>query len=176
MSESATKKRFTEVYTSESDALFRFCIFRISGRENALDITQEAFMRYWDALSSGKEIKNDKAFLFTICRNLIIDFYRKKKSISLDAVLDEMGESSAFVEDKDSHINSYTTAEARFVMDKLEELEPGDKQVIYLRFIEGFKPKDIAEILQVSSNVVSVRITRALEKLREVAGFNLDEE
>ncbi len=175
MSESNTQKRFTEIYKAESDALFRFCVFRITNRENALDITQETFMRYWDALISGKDIKNDRAFLFTICRNLIIDYYRKKKSISLDAILDEVGESSSFVEDKDSNLNSYSTAEARFVMDKLKELEPSDRQLVYLRFIEGFQPKDIAEILEVSSNVISVRLTRAIVKLREITGFNLDE-
>lgn len=176
MVESDTKKIFTEMYNLESDALFRFCIFRVSNRESALDLTQETFMRYWDALISGKDIKNHRAFLFTICRNLVIDHYRKKKALSLDSFLDEVGDSSSFIEDKDSNLNSYSTAEARFVMDKLSELEESDGHIVYLRFIEGLRPKDIADILGVSSNVVSVRITRALEKLRSITGFNLSEE
>ncbi len=174
MKQDILKKRFTEVYNSQSDSVFRFCLFRVSSRDNSVDIVQETFMRYWDALISGQEIKNDKAFLFTISRNLIIDYYRKKKSLSLDSLLEEAEDSSSFMEDKGSSLNTEMSADARFVLEKIDELEPSYRQVIYLRFVEGFKPKEIADILNVSSNVVSVRLLRALEKLRSITGFDIN--
>jgi RNA polymerase sigma-70 factor (ECF subfamily) len=169
------KKRFNDVYFLHVDAVFRYCIFRVSDREVVTDLVQDVFAKYWDALFQGKDIGNDKAFIFTISRNLIIDYYRKKKSLSLDHIIEEIDDSS-FVLSSDSDINSEFTAEARMVLDKMKELEPIHREIIHLRYIEGFKPKDIATILNVTSNVVSVRLVRALEKLREVTGINMEKE
>src|SRR3989344_2415025 len=73
--------KFKTIYEKESDAIFRFCLVRVSDREQALDITQETFLRLWQNLFEGKEIRNERAFTFTIANHLIIDWYRKKKSI-----------------------------------------------------------------------------------------------
>jgi DNA-directed RNA polymerase specialized sigma24 family protein len=44
---------------------------------------------------------------------------------------------------------------------------------MYLRFVEDMKPKEIAEILEQPVNVVSVRIFRALEKMREIMNIKI---
>lgn len=167
------KKKFEEVYQRESDAVFRFCIFRLSDRETCLELTQEVFMRYWDNISSGKEIKNDRAFLFTISRNLIIDHYRKKKSSSLDEIIEELEDSVSVLSDPTQDIE--LSSEGRFFIEKINSLETSDRQVVYMRFVDDLKPKEIAEILNLSPNVVSVRLNRAIEKLREMVGIDLQE-
>lgn len=168
------KKKFEEQYFLESDAVFRFCFFRVSNREVSLDLVQEVFMRYWDALSQNKVIGNDRAYLFTISRNLIIDYYRKKKAVSLDKILEEVDDGSMILVDHTAI--SEVSVEARYVSEKINELPETDRQVVYLRFIEGLKPKEIAEVLKLSSNVVSVRLNRALEKLREIVGIDINED
>ena len=82
---------FEKTYTDESDAIFRFCLVRVSNREQALDLTQETFLRLWQSLSQDKEIANARAFLFTVAHNLVIDWYRKKKSVSLDSMMYQEG-------------------------------------------------------------------------------------
>lgn len=165
------KKKFEEIYYKESDAVFRFCLFRLSEREICLEITQEVFMRYWDNISSGKEIQNDRAFLFTISRNLIIDYYRKKKSASLDEIIEVAEDSLSILSDTTQ--NTELSSEGRFFLEKIDELESGDRQIIYMRYVEDLKPKEIAEVLGLNSNVVSVRINRAVEKLRNICGVDL---
>ena len=76
-------KKFELIYRDKSDNIFRFCLIKVSDRDQALDITQETFLRLWQSLQSKEEIRNEKAFLFTIARRLIIDWYRKKKSLSI---------------------------------------------------------------------------------------------
>ena len=49
-------------------------------------------MRFWDTLCKEKQIKNCRAFLFAVARNLIIDWYRKKKAVSLEGLLFEGSE------------------------------------------------------------------------------------
>src|ERR1035437_5258430 len=78
---------FETIYESNSDIIFRFCLIRVSNREQAIDITQETFLRLRQSLQEGKEILNSKAFLFTIAHRLVIDWYRKKKSLSLESLM-----------------------------------------------------------------------------------------
>lgn len=163
------------MYEKEADAVFRYCLIRTSSRETALDISQEAFMRFWDALVQHKPVSNDRAFLFTIVRNLIIDWYRKKKSVSLEA-LGESGDREerdvldTLVLEDAGQDKEELNAEGRYVIEKIKELDPQYQQILYLRFVEDMKPKEIAEIMGESVNVVSVRITRAIEKLRGIVG------
>lgn len=168
------KKKFEAIYLSESDAVFRYCFFRTSNKEIALDLVQETFMRFWDTISKNKEVKNDRAFLYTISRNLIIDYYRKKKSVSLDNILEDSADSTMVISDSTEDV--VVSAEGRFFLDKINELEDLDRQLIYFRFVDDFRPKEIAEILDASPNVISVRLNRAVQRLREITGLNIKEE
>ena len=77
-----------ECYENHSDSLFRYCLYKTSDREKALDLTQDAFMKTWEYIEEGNQVKNLKSLLFTIANNLIIDFYRKKKTLSLDNIIE----------------------------------------------------------------------------------------
>ncbi len=168
------KDKFISTYNKLSDSVFRYCIFRISDRDVALDITQDAFTKYWDALSSGQDVKNDKALIFTITRNLIIDYYRKKKSVSLESLTEtEDGENfEDFVleaDDKKNDIEMET--EGRFLINKIQELPKSYQQIIYLRYVEGMSLDEIAKILGISINATSVRIHRGIEELKKITGY-----
>lgn len=106
-----TEREFTQAYEEHADALFRHCYFRVSNRERALELTQEAFMKTWDSVAQGKEINNYRAFLFRVLNNLIIDEYRKKKSTSLDALLEQENVTEGQFEDLQEEFgrgNEYT--------------------------------------------------------------------
>jgi RNA polymerase sigma-70 factor (ECF subfamily) len=169
----ALKDRFAQLYNEHADSIFRFCFFRVSDRNVALDLTQDVFTRFWDSLIRGASIGNDKAFLFTIARNSIIDWYRKKKSLSLEGMQEENDDPEEFAiigDDAKSAIE--LDAEGRFLIDKIRDLPHTSQQVLYLRYVEGMKPKEIAETLGIQTNAVSVRIFRALEELRKLTGYD----
>src|SRR3989338_7156021 len=86
MSQDNRKRAFLESFDLYSDAIYRFCVVKTSDTELAQDLTQETFSRYWQALRQGKSMEHTRAFLYTIAQNLVIDWYRKKKSMSLDAL------------------------------------------------------------------------------------------
>ena len=167
------KEQFLLIYNKESDAIFRFCLLRVSDREKAIDLTQDTFMRFWDVLSQRgtTPIENHRAFLFKIARNLIIDWYRKKRSVSLESMLDDQDGSNEKLLLDNTTLDLELTSEARYVLDKIKELDPIYQQVVYMRFVEDMKPKEIAEALGESVNVVSVRITRGIKQLREITGY-----
>lgn len=159
------REQFAQIYDRESDAVFRFCLLRTSDRDMALDFTQDTFMRFWNTLCSEKKINNPRTFLFTIARNIIIDWYRKKKSLSLEALMEGISE------DKSNFTavareNVEIEAEAEYLIRKIALLDEPYQHAVYLRCVEELKPREIAEILGESANVISVRISRGLEQLR----------
>jgi RNA polymerase sigma-70 factor, ECF subfamily len=171
--ESNIPNMFENIYKAESDAIFRFCFVRVSNRDQALDITQETFLRLWQSLSNGKEILNNRAFLFTVAHRLIIDWYRKKKSFSLDQMLGRGDEEPKYdVPDEREGDSVLGGAEGRYLLGKINELSPTHRDPMYLRFVEGLSPPEIGEILGISANAASVRVNRALKELRRQTGYD----
>jgi RNA polymerase sigma-70 factor (ECF subfamily) len=170
MKASNIKEEFNTIYIKESDSLFRYCLTRVSDREKAIDIVQDVFTQLWIMYNKGEVVKYSRAFLFTVARNRIIDWYRKKKSLSLDAMADT--DSELFFEpmDEKAHLNIILSTEAKRVIEAIDTLEPSYREAVYLRFVEDLSPQEIATILETTAGVVSVRITRGIEKLK--AQFN----
>lgn len=162
MDQEEMKEQFLEVYDQYSDAIFRFCQLKVSVRETAQDISQDVFLRYWQQLRLGKEILNDRALLYCIARNLIIDWYRKHKEQSLD-ILTEAG--FEFVVDERSTIVSQS--EMREVIRVIGSLDETTRDALLLRYVEGMSPSDIAEITGETANAISVRLNRGIKKVQE---------
>lgn len=154
------EERFILAFNSYSDALFRHALFRTSNHQVALDLVQDAFMKTWNQIVLGESIENFQPYLYHVLNNLIIDFYRKKKSTSLDALADD-----GFDPVGTDASDIIHQAEYRQVMNGLKELPASDRDVIIMRYVDGLQVKQIAALLGESQNAVSVRIHRALKKL-----------
>ena len=162
MDQEEAKEYFLQSYDTYSDAIFRFCLMKVSDRERAEDITQDVFMRFWQALREGTVLRNDRALLYTIARNRIIDWYRKKKESSLDAMAEEGFEARGTDE-----VPILQHAMSEEVLRIIHTLDDPSREVLLLRFVEGFSPAEIAALHGETPNAVSVRINRALKKVRE---------
>ena len=155
------EKQLIDAYDLYADSLFRFCFFRIHNREQAKDIAQEIFTKTWDYIRKGNQIKHIKAFLYTTARHLIIDYVRKRKDESLE-YLQENGF------DPSLKPNQIQNLETQTAFETIQKLDKKYSEVILLRHVEGFSPKEIAEMLGETENAVSVRIHRGLTLLREL--------
>lgn len=164
------KEIFKELYNKEINRVFRFVLLRVSKREEALDITEDAFYKLWEVMSGGKKIENLSAFVFKVTRNKIIDWYRKNKPSSLEQMF-ENGENDENtlpeIADPDSHTEIRLSAEASEVIKSFHKLGSLDAEIMMQRFVEDLGPQEIAERMGISSNNVSIRITRSIQKLRE---------
>ena len=156
------EEKFISVYDENADALFRYAYFRLYDRERAKELMQEAFLKTWEYLESGKKIDNVRAFLYRIVHNLSVNEAVRHKSYSLD----EMREVAGF-DPAETHENTpEEEAEYQLVLSRIQELAPDERDVLVMRYIEGLPVSVIAEALEEAPNTVSVRIHRALKKLR----------
>jgi RNA polymerase sigma-70 factor (ECF subfamily) len=154
---------FLKAYDEHSDALFRFCYFKVSDRDLAKDLLQETFMKTWTYLQDGHEVENLRAFLYKTLQNLIIDFYRKKKSVSLDA-LQEDGFEPAF--DEQSLVED--RIDGAIAVQYLKKIPAPYQEAVYMRFVQGLTLEEIATITGEPENTISVHVHRGLKKLREL--------
>ena len=166
MNSQKLQKQFLTAYDQYADALYRYCYFRIGNNKAvAEDLVQETFTNCWNYLAKGNPIKNIRAFLYQAARNAIIDRSRKKHTFdsSLETLheqgFDPIGHNAESIE---------TAVECQRLKETMEHLEEIDKELLVLRFIEGYGPKEISEILHETQNTISVRINRAKKRLSQL--------
>ncbi len=164
-------QEFGEAYERYSDELFRHCALRLKDRERAIEITQETFVRVWQYMERGEEVRELRPFLYRTLRNLIIDEYRKSKSVSLEAMVDEESDGVEHLLPPDE-TNTLESAIERFdgkrALEQLQELPENYREVLILRYVDGLSPGEIAKQIRESENAVSVRIHRGLKKLKDL--------
>ncbi|TSC68851.1 MAG: RNA polymerase sigma-70 factor, ECF subfamily [Parcubacteria group bacterium Gr01-1014_56] len=165
------REEFGKAYELYSDELFRHCSLRLKDRERAIEITQETFVRVWQYMERGEEVRELRPFLYRTLRNLIIDEYRKSKPTSLEAMVDEESEGVEHLLPPDES-NTLERAIERFegkrALERLQELPDNYREVLLLRYVDGLTPGEIAKQIGESENAVSVRIHRGLKKLKSL--------
>lgn len=157
------EERFLSAYDEHADAIFRFCYAHTGRRELARDMTQETFMRVWRHLTGGNPVREMRPFLYTTARNALIDQSRRPSPQSLDALRD-----SGFDVVDDRAPDPLLSAAAAHAVALTAKLEPPYREAVLMRYVDGMMPREIATLTGESENVISVRITRGLRKLREL--------
>ena len=152
-----------KAYDSYADKIYRHCFYRTFNNETAEELTQETFLRYFKYLKAGKEIEYPKTFLFKIANNLIIDKSRKKKEVSLDSMVE-----NGFMPEDTKHISAETKADVNLALKAIKKIDYKYRLPLIMYYVDGLKPKEIAEILRENTNVISVRIYRGLKKAKKM--------
>ena len=149
--------------------LFRYLLYITGNLERAEDFFQETWIR---VLERGHQYDGKfkfEAWLFTIARNLVIDWQRQKKAVSLDSMTDpEEGKGFEIVDEKaESPLHLLLQGEAQDrVQASLEQLPAAYREVLLLRFQEEMQLDEIAKIQATPISTVKSRLYRGLDALK----------
>ncbi len=157
----SSQKTFSNAYTSYKGDLKRYSYFKVHNEALAEDMVQDTFMRTWTYLVKGQKIESMKAFLYHVLNNLIIDQYRKRKFVSLEALLENGFEPS--LDETSRLMNAIDGRKTLLIIDKLPAR---CKRVVYLHYAKNLSLGEISEITKQSKNTVAVQINRGMKKLR----------
>ena len=166
---SQLKKDFSKTYDEHSDAIFRYAYFKLSDTEKAKDVVQDTFVKFWEYISAESELQNAKALLYRIALNTIIDLYRKRKTFSLDTLAED-GFDPTYEPEKDV----FERHESEAVLKAINELDENDRNIMFMRYVEGLSFDDIAEVIGDRPNTIAVKVHRLLKQLRQ--SLNVEEE
>lgn len=112
-------------------------------------------------IQKWQKFSNPVAYLYTICRNTIIDYYRQnKESVSLEKLIEQGNEPGATFEAE----NRLLIIEA---LQEIDHLPPEQKEVLLFQYIQGLDNKTIAEIMKKSESAVKSLAHRGLMTLRK---------
>lgn len=159
------EEKFLEAHDLHADAIFRYCFFQTSNREIAKDLSQDTFIKTWEYLTKGKKVANIQAFLYKVAKNLIIDYRRKKKTTSLDNILETGVE---FEDAKNLQEEREAIFDGQKAIEVLDELDDGYREILILRYVNDLGVSEIAKLIKEKENTVSVRIHRGMDKLRKL--------
>lgn len=157
------KAKFTRAYIEYYPSLMRYCLFKLSNQEKAVDLVSDTFTRMWCYIQQGNTIEYEKSFLYTTAQHLIIDEYRKKKNMSLEVLL-SAGFEASLVGEKDV----YNCIENDFFVKEISKLPIPYNSIIHMRYVNDYSVSHISHVSGNSENNVSVKIHRGLVKLREI--------
>jgi RNA polymerase sigma-70 factor (ECF subfamily) len=161
--ESREQRILTLAYHDYEKGLNLYSFFKLRDRALSEDLVQETFMKTWSYLVRGGKVDVMKAFLFHVLNGLIVDEYRRHKTISLDILL--MKGYAPPVGHPDHHFSILDGKAALLLIEKLPEKY---RRVMHMRYIQDLSITEISLITKQSKNAVAVQIHRGLGKLKEL--------
>lgn len=154
---------FIAIYDRYSDKIFRHLYFRIRDRELALDLMQETFMKTFVYTQEKGSIESIQAFLYRVANNLMFDHFKKKKTDSLEKMQEETG----FTPSIDPSEKVKAKIDADTLLDMMGKIPEEYQGVIVMRYVDELSITEIADVLGETENAVSVKIHRAIHKIRK---------
>lgn len=162
------------LYEEHYRRIFHLVYRMVHRREEAIDLTAEAFLK---AFSNLKRLKTDEAFgawLRKVATNLCLDYIKRKTlpTLSLETLASSEEGERAPVEPADTgrgpERDLVTKELGERVQEALDMLSPVHRSVILLHHVDGRQVKEIAEIMDCSEGTVKSRLGRARENLRRI--------
>lgn len=159
------RKKFEKIYDKYVDQIYRFIFLKVGSRETAEDLTSEVFLKTFEIFKKrDRKIKNERAFLYQIARNLVIDFYREKGKFKIVSTSDYK---EIIDENQDLEQKMFLDSEIEKIRKAISSLKEDYQDVILLRYVDNLKISEISQILNKSEQNVRVLLHRALRSLRE---------
>lgn len=158
--------QFMKIYNEYASSIFRYCYCRVLDREKANDLVQETYCRIFKYISGGKEIKNIKALIYKIAKNVIIDDVRKKKSFSLDQIMEKGFNPVSVGIDK-----NYDYFTGKEILNIVETLDKKYKDTIILKYVYDLSNQEISLVLNETANTIYVRIHRGFKKIKKIFDY-----
>jgi RNA polymerase sigma-70 factor (ECF subfamily) len=163
---------FEDILRGQRNRVFSYACYVLSDREDAEDVTQEAFVRLWERCPvAGGD--GALAWLRRTVRNLCIDVQRRRgrwdrRQVDIDDAspldLARRGRRA----DLDPELRLVRGERQRALLQALAELPEATSELLWLHYFEGLKYREIAEVVDGHPTTVKVQVHRARRELRKM--------
>jgi RNA polymerase sigma-70 factor (ECF subfamily) len=140
------------------DNVRRICFIYLKKEADVEDVFQNVFFKYAQKTTSFSSLEHEKAWILRVtineCNSLLRRWFHRKVDLVEDISVYGMEEEAKYPE----------------VLQAVLSLPPKLKNVIYLYYYEGYKIKEIAEILKRKENTIHTWMRRGKAILKEMLG------
>ena len=157
-------EKIEKIVETYSNMIMRLAYQNCFNKSDSEDIVQEVFIKLIKNIDKlGDNSEYIKAWIIRVTINTCKDcnkssWYRKVKKL------------------EENELDFCFETEELGVLNKLSELKPTYRNIIYLYYYEGYKINEIAKILKMNENTVSSNLTRARKQLKEFLEGGEDDE
>lgn len=160
-SETPRQEVLTMAYRRYMKELRTTAFYKVHDRAICEDLVQDTFLKTWMYLVKGGKIKMMRAFLHHVLSNLVVDEYRKHRTVSLDAQVEKGytprdGSSEGLIDFLDGKAASLS----------IKRLPTKYRKVMRMRYVQGLSLREMSLISGKSMNTMAVQAYRGLQKLR----------
>ena len=150
------KDKAYEKYVLENkEKFYRIAFIYTKNREDSLDVVQDSIIKGYEKVDSIKDMESLDKWFVRIVVNTSLDLIRKRSKLSNleDSHLEDLKVDESFEENNFNEI--------------INNLDEELKGIITLKYFNGYKIKEISEILVISESQVKNKMHKALNLLRK---------
>ena len=144
--------KMKEILDKYSDMVYRIALTRCRNKENAEDVFQDVFLKLSEKMPKFESKEHEKAWFIRVTINLT----KNVLTSNWNTKTTELDENMSYENNQDIDVYSVVC-----------ELPVNYKTVIYLLYYEGYKVREIAEMMKINENTIKTWLSRAREILRE---------
>ena len=167
---------FKELYDRYKTKIYNFIYRLVEDKQSAEDCTQDVFIHLYKMAARYAPTAKFSSWLYKMAKNLALDMIRKRKirtAVSLDAPVNADDDSASLGELLASQgLDPEKAAESneliKLVRKGISKLNDMDKQIILLCDMERLSHKEVGEILDYSTETVTVKLYRARQQLAKI--------
>lgn len=164
---------FEQLVLDNQNRVFSLALRLVGDREEAADLSQEAFVRAWQGLGSFQGESSFATWVYRLTTNVCIDYLRKKKrreettpSVSLDD--EDNGWAEPADRDSDPQLLLERSERGKALARGLDKLPDWQRRALVLRELSGLSYQEISRALEIDLGTVKSRIARARLSLRKI--------
>ena len=150
---------FERLYLESYAIVYNYVRYRMNGDDEAEDVVAEAYLRAARAFDSFDSSRAKfSTWVTKIAHNCMMDRWRRARPV---VVLDDVPESRMAVSDASGEI-----ADRDLVKRLLATLGDTERNLVLMKYREGYRNVDIAAELGMNASTVSTKLANALAKMR----------
>jgi RNA polymerase sigma-70 factor (ECF subfamily) len=138
--------------------VFNYLLKLVGDREDALDVTQDVFLKAWQGLGRLEDVDRFSPWLFRIAHNEAFSLLRRSRPA------EELADQPSGIESRRLFPSELTLTVRR----ALDQLTPEQREAVVLKVYEGFKFDEMAEILDAPVSTIKSRVYAGLENLKDL--------
>lgn len=154
-----TSKEFEIFFRRLYLPLGMYALRIVDDADVAEDMVQEAFIKTWRQLETGREISNFKAFIYRCVRNECLTYLSTQENKVGEELIPDVGEEVIDTSFRDARI-----------WKAIDELPEKCREIFLMSKRDGYSNEEISEELGISMKTVKNQMTKALSRLREALG------
>ena len=167
--QAGSRDAFDELVKRYYGAVYNLTAHSVRQTDEREDLIQDIFLKVYRNINGFRFQASFSTWLYSIARNMLIDFSRKRqlKTVSIEKEEGGMKIIDTLADKKDDPEKRIMEREADITLRKaLAELDEDHRQILILREMEGLSYIELSKSLKINIGTVKSRLARAREELR----------